>query len=111
MLDVDFGLDAEASGDGEFATLIDALRGHGYEQRKELRRFQLVRQVSTHDGGTAIDIIIDFLMPRDAEIVKKRSPVDQRLRRTTGGRGGPGSSFLPDGGYRGTDAHWRHKSL
>src|ERR1700738_816433 len=76
-LDVDLGLDAEALGDGEYATLIDALRGHGYEQRKELRRVQLVRQVSTHDGGTPIDIIIDFLMPRDAEIVKKRSPVDQ----------------------------------
>jgi hypothetical protein len=65
-LDVDLGLDAEALGDGEYATLIDVLRGHGYEQRKELRRFQLVRQVSTHDGGTPIDVIIDFLMPRDA---------------------------------------------
>jgi hypothetical protein len=44
-LDVDIGLDAEALGDGEYATLIEALLGHGYEQRKELRRFQLVRRM------------------------------------------------------------------
>lgn len=39
-LDVDLGLDAEALGDGEYATLIEALMRHGYEQRQELRRFQ-----------------------------------------------------------------------
>jgi hypothetical protein len=38
---------------------------HGYEQREELRRFQLVRQVPTNSGGP-IDVIVDFLMPRDA---------------------------------------------
>ena len=42
-LDVDLGLDAEALGDGEYARLVEALMAHGYEQRKELRRFQLVR--------------------------------------------------------------------
>src|ERR1700754_1009461 len=40
-IDVDLGLDSEALGDGEYATLVDALLGHGYEQRRELRRFQL----------------------------------------------------------------------
>ncbi|MCK9553178.1 MAG: hypothetical protein M0R29_20885, partial [Aquamicrobium sp.] len=35
-LDVDVGLDAEALGDGEYATLIDAMRGHGYCQREEM---------------------------------------------------------------------------
>lgn len=74
-LDVDLGLDPEALGDGEYATLIDALRGHGYHQREELRRFQLVRQVPTEDGGAAIEIIVDFLMPRDAEIVKNSPPL------------------------------------
>jgi hypothetical protein len=74
-LDVDLGLDAEALGDGEYATLIDALRGHGYEQRAELRRFQLVRKVPAEDGGSPIDIIVDFLMPRDAEIVKNVPPL------------------------------------
>lgn len=74
-LDVDLDLDAEALGDGEYATLIEALQGHGYLQRRELRRFQLVRQVPTEDGGAPIDIIVDFLMPRDAEIVKNVPPL------------------------------------
>ena len=74
-LDVDVSLDAEALGDGEYATLIDALRGHGYDQRDELRRFQLVRQVPVEDGGAPIDVIVDFLMPRDAEIVKNDPPL------------------------------------
>lgn len=74
-LDVDVGLDAETLGDGEYATLIDALRGHGYEQRKELRRFQLVREVAATDGGAPIDVIVDFLMPRDAELVKNVPPL------------------------------------
>lgn len=74
-LDVDVGLDAQALGDGEYATLIDALRGHGYRQRAELRRFQLARQVATQDGGSPIEIIVDFLMPRDAAIVKNVPPL------------------------------------
>ena len=37
-LDVDLGLDAEALGDGEYATLIEALQGHGYQQRRALKR-------------------------------------------------------------------------
>lgn len=74
-LDIDLGLDAGALGDGEYAKLVDALRGHGYEQREKLRRFQLVRTVPVNDGGNPIDIIIDFLMPRDAEIVKNTPPI------------------------------------
>ena len=74
-LDVDVSLDAEALGNGEYATLIDALRGHGYDQRDKLRRFQLVRRVPVQDGGAPIDVIVDFLMPRDAEIVKNDPPL------------------------------------
>ncbi|NTZ63885.1 nucleotidyl transferase AbiEii/AbiGii toxin family protein [Agrobacterium tumefaciens] len=74
-LDVDLGLNAEALGDGEYVTLIEALMGHGYKQREELRRFQLVREVPLNDGGAPIDIVVDFLMPRDAEIVKNRPPI------------------------------------
>ena len=74
-LDVDLGLDAETLGDGEYATLVEALREQGYEQRAGLRRFQLVRQVPAKDGGAPIDIIVDFLMPRDAEIVKNNPPL------------------------------------
>lgn len=74
-LDVDLSLDAEALGDGEYATLVEALMGNGYEQRGELRRFQLVRQVPAQDEGAAIDVIVDFLMPRDAEIIQNKPPI------------------------------------
>lgn len=74
-IDVDLSLDAEALGDGEYATLVEALLGQGYEQREALRRFQLVRRVPATDGGPPIDVIVDFLMPRDAEIVKNTPPL------------------------------------
>lgn len=74
-LDLDLGLDAEALGDGEYATLVQALMGHGYQQSEELRRFQLVRQVPVADGGAPIGVVVDFLMPRDADIVKNVPPL------------------------------------
>lgn len=74
-LDVDVSLDAEALGDGEYATLVEALQTHGYQQRQSLRRFQLARQIPAQDGGTPIDIIVDFLMPRHADIVKNVPPL------------------------------------
>lgn len=73
-LDVDLGLHAEALGEGEYAMLIDVLMGHGYQQREELRRFQLVRQVPVSGGGP-IDVVVDFLMPRDAAIVRNIPPL------------------------------------
>jgi hypothetical protein len=74
-LDVDLSLDAKALGDGEHATLVEALKDHGYRQNEELRRFQLVRSVPATDDGSPIDVIVDFLMPRDAEIVKNNPPL------------------------------------
>ena len=74
-LDVDLGLDAEALGDGEYARLVEMLMDHDYKQSEELRRFQLVRQIRPDDGGDPIDVIVDFLMPRDAEIVKNKPPL------------------------------------
>jgi hypothetical protein len=74
-LDVDLGLDAEALGDGEYANLVEALKEKGYEHREKLKRFQLVRAVPVTDGGAPIDIIVDFLMPRDAEITKNKPPI------------------------------------
>lgn len=74
-IDVDISLDAEALGDGQYANLIEELIGHGYEQRQNLRRFQLVRQVPAIDGGGPIEIIVDFLMPRHAEIVRNVPPL------------------------------------
>jgi hypothetical protein len=73
-LDVDLGLHAEALGDGEYAELVNILMAHGYQQRKDLRRFQLVRQLKV-DQGSPIDVVVDFLMPRDAVIKKNRPPL------------------------------------
>lgn len=74
-LDLDLGLDSEALGDGEYANLVEELFGHGYEQSQQLKRFQLVRQINVGDGGPPIDVIIDFLRPRDVEIVKNVPPL------------------------------------
>jgi hypothetical protein len=74
-LDVDLGLDAEALGEGQYATMIETLLGNRYEQRPQNRTFQLVRRVPASDGGDPIDVIVDFLMPREAEITKNRPPL------------------------------------
>lgn len=74
-LDLDLGLDAEALGDGEYANLVEELLGHGYAQSQQLKRFQLVRQINVGDGGPLIDVIIDFLRPKDAEVVKNVPPL------------------------------------
>lgn len=73
--DLDIGLNAEALGDGEYAALIGALRSHGYAQRQSLRRFQLVREVPAPDAEKPIQVIVDFLMPRDANIVRNSPPL------------------------------------
>ena len=73
--DVDLDLDPAALGDGEYVGLVDALLEHGYHQRKNLRRFQLVRTVPATDGGPDIDVVVDFLMPRDAEITRNTPPL------------------------------------
>ena len=74
-VDVDLGLDPTALGDGEYAMLVETLQEHGYLQRDNLRRFQLVRTVPTSDGGPNIDVVVDFLMPRDAEITRNTPPL------------------------------------
>ena len=74
-LDVDLSLDAEALGDGEYAQLVELLLRQGYRQREHLRRFQLVRTVPARDDGADIDVVVDFLMPRDATIAKNAPPL------------------------------------
>lgn len=74
-IDVDLGLDASALGDGEYAQLVEALQKRGYDQRDNLRRFQLARTVPAVDGGDDIDVVVDFLMPRDVEIAKNSPPL------------------------------------
>ncbi len=74
-LDVDLGLDAKALGDGEYAQLIESLLRQGYRQPENQPPFKLMRTVPARDGGGDIDIIIDFLMPRDARIAKNTPPL------------------------------------
>lgn len=74
-LDVDLSLDAEALGDGEYAQLVESLLKRGYRQGEHLRRFQLLRTVPARDGGANIDVVVDFLMPRDATIAKNAPPL------------------------------------
>ena len=74
-LDVDLCLDAEALSDGEYAQLVESLLRHGYRQRERLRRFQLVRTVPARDDGADIDVVVDFLMPRDATIARNAPPL------------------------------------
>ena len=74
-VDVDLSLDAEALGEGEYAQLVKSLMSHGYQQSNDRRRFQLVRSIPVADEGEAIDIIVDFLMPRHAEIAKNTPPL------------------------------------
>ena len=69
-IDVDISLDPSALGDGQYVLLVEALQRQGYRQRQRLRRFQLGRTVPATDGGPDIEVIVDFLMPRDAEIPK-----------------------------------------
>lgn len=79
-LDIDLGLDAEALGDGEYARLVDLLMQHDYQQSKDLKKFQLVRRIEGEDGEGPIDVIVDFLMPRDADIEKNRPPLINDFR-------------------------------
>ena len=78
-LDVDLSLDAEALGDGEYARLVESLQKQGYNQRDISLRFQLVRTMTAHDGGPDIDVILDFLMPRDAEFTKNTPPLIEKF--------------------------------
>ena len=73
--DVDLGLDAETLGDGEYAELVKSLLARDYNQRGNQRRFQLVRTVPARDTGPDIDIIVDFLRPRDIDIARNSPPL------------------------------------
>ncbi|WP_397458286.1 hypothetical protein AB3464_25970 [Pseudomonas asplenii] len=74
-LDIDLGLNPEALGNGEYVHLVEELVNHGYAQSSSLRKFQLVRQLNMGDGGPPINIVIDFLRPRDVELVKNVPPL------------------------------------
>lgn len=69
-IDVDLGLDPVALADGEYSLLVEALLGQGYQQSDSLQRFQLMRSIEPQDGSETINVIVDFLMPKDAVLAK-----------------------------------------
>jgi len=79
-LDVDLSLDAEALQDGQYADLIHEPMGQGYDKTKNTREFQLQRTVPATDGGPAIEILVDFLMPKHADIEKNRPKLIENFR-------------------------------
>jgi hypothetical protein len=85
-MDVDLALDAEALGEGEYADLVRSLLGQGYTQVKGAPKFQLRRDIVPSDDGPPIEIVVDFLMPRDATIVLNRPPLlaDFAVQRASG---------------------------
>lgn len=74
-LDVDLSLNAQALGDGEYKGLIEVLESAGYERAAEnMKVFQLRRTVQIDDNGP-IAVIIDLLMPREAQIQRNKPPL------------------------------------
>jgi len=85
-LDIDLTLDAEAlREDDEYARMIELLEASGYIRNVGgavpiLRPFQLQRRVDLQDGGLEVNVIIDLLMPRGAQLTKHRPPLINALR-------------------------------
>lgn len=83
-LDIDLGLDPSALADGEYASLIELLKGHGYRQRDDLnpdlKPFQLVRELPQEDGSSLIEVVVDFLMQRNVKVAKNRPPLVEDFR-------------------------------
>ena len=71
---------AEALQDGQYADLVNELMSHGYAQTTITREFQLQRTVPARDGGPDIKVLVDFLMPKDAVIKKKRPKLVENFR-------------------------------
>ena len=55
--------------------VFEVLQEHGYLQWDNLQGFQLVRSVPAGNDGPDIDVVVDFLMPRDAEITRNTPPL------------------------------------
>ncbi|MCY3883656.1 MAG: nucleotidyl transferase AbiEii/AbiGii toxin family protein [Gammaproteobacteria bacterium] len=74
-MDLDICLDPEALADHRYADLIKTLLEHDYKQDPSRRRFQLVRTVDPKDTGPPIEVVIDFLMPEQAQVTRRSSPL------------------------------------
>lgn len=74
-LDIDLDLDPDAFGDREYVNFVEALEKAGYERGVAgLKKFQL-RRVIKVDDGEPIAVIVDLLMPREANPAKHKPPI------------------------------------
>lgn len=79
-LDVDLDLDVELLAEGRYAELVETLEKAHYERDvDDLKPFQLRRWVRV-DDGKPVAVIVDLLMPRDAEPKKNRPKLVEGLR-------------------------------
>jgi hypothetical protein len=80
-LDVDLDLDTEKLADHGYADLVEKLDAAGYERNVEgLKPFQLRRRVDLKDGGDAVAVIVDLLMPKGARTQKNKPKLVDGLR-------------------------------
>jgi hypothetical protein len=74
-LDIDLSLDAEALGDGDYKTLVEALIHAGYERNvDQMKWFQLRRVVEVPAQGP-VAVLVDLLMPREAKFKRNKPPL------------------------------------
>ncbi|GAB3472561.1 nucleotidyl transferase AbiEii/AbiGii toxin family protein [Polaromonas eurypsychrophila] len=74
-IDVDLSLDANALGDGDYASLVELLERAGYQRgQADMRVFQMRRTVTVDDGAPIV-VVVDLLMPRESKITKNRPPL------------------------------------
>ncbi len=74
-LDVDLSLDAAALQDDKYVGLVQALEAAGYERAApDMRVFQLRRTVNL-DGLVPVAVIVDLLMPSEAQIHRRKPPL------------------------------------
>ena len=80
-LDIDLDLDPDGLADGAYAELVATLERASYERDLEgLKPFQLQRMVDLRDGGPAVAVIIDLLMPRSAKTRRNKPALVAGLR-------------------------------
>ena len=79
-LDIDLDLNPDALSEGEYATFVEALEKAGYERNvDDLKPFQLRRWVPV-DSAEPVAVLVDLLMPRDAEGDRNRKKLVEGLR-------------------------------
>ncbi|GGJ55888.1 hypothetical protein [Deinococcus roseus] len=83
-MDIDLALDASGLQDGDaYAHMIELLEHHGFYRNTtdpELRGFQLATRVDLKDGGPAVVVEVDLLIPKNVKLKKHRPPLTAGLR-------------------------------